>query len=160
YGARAWEAMADCHAMMGNPDGQLAAATKALKFEPERPSAKYQVGDALFKLGRFQQAVEALEFHNFYRNNPKWALRYGEALLMATIARPEGERNWKKLEDLFQNVKPFPVDLKVVRAAMLRQQKKTGEAEDALNTAIKQSPNYIKFRLALYDLKRAEGSVD
>lgn len=156
FGARVWLAIAECHALSGNADGELAAAVKAVRYEPNLLSARYHVADALLKLGRYGPAAEA--FAPLAAVAPKCKPKLCEALFRDTVGRPEKDRDWRALEAQFGS-DPLPTEVALVRVAMLRKQNKLNPAERALRDAIARSPKDLPLRLALFEMKAAE-SVD
>jgi tetratricopeptide (TPR) repeat protein len=157
-GVRVWVTLATCQDMAGNPDGQLEAATKAVRYDPRNPAARFFTGDALIKLGRFAQAVETLNDRKEYEKNPKWRERLCNARFMAIVSQRDKEPNWEPLKGLL-DLKPYSADLALTKAAMYVAKKDRSEAEKTLTDAIVQFPDNARLRLALYELNSGSGDA-
>jgi tetratricopeptide (TPR) repeat protein len=159
-GARFWVTMATCQDMAGNPDGQLEAATKAVRYDSQNPAARFLAGDALIKLGRFAQAVETLKkIPSEYEDNLKWRERLCNAQFMAIVTQRDKEPNWDPLDKLLKKFEPLTADLALTKAAMQMVKKEKTEAEQTLTDAIVQFPDNTRLRLALYELNSRSGDT-
>jgi tetratricopeptide (TPR) repeat protein len=138
------------HALAGNPDAQLAAATAALRQDRTLSSAKVLQGEAYERLGQYGRAAEA--FRDVRTTVAGAKLSLVKAMLFDQLTREPKARSWRDLEAELAGP-TLDADLTVVRAQMLVAQNQNGEAVRAVEAAVEKFPRHVGLHVARAQLR-------
>ena len=141
---------AHVHALAGNPDAQLAAATAALRQDRTLDSAKVLQGDAYERLGQYGRAADA--FRDIRSTVTGAKLSLAKAMLLDQLTREPKARSWRDLEAELAGPN-LDADLTVVKAQMLVAQNQNGAAVRAVEAAVESFPKHVGLHVARAQLR-------
>ena len=139
-----------CYAAADNPDRQLTAYAAAAKAGPGSVQARLGQAEALARLGRLRDAIDA--YQGLVAQIPGARAPLCRLKLAEILSRPSADRNWAGLDEAF-GPPPLAADVAVVRANALAARGRVPEAEAALTEAVDRAREDGRPRVALAALK-------
>jgi len=165
-GPQAYLMLAQCCERMGQHDRQRAANQKLLELEPESFAGQFSEARALMRLGRLDEAEEALTVAKRLAQQQgveAAELRKWEITLLAAQERrkPKADRDLSEiearfLEELHAREDLSPEDLATAHVRFLMQQQELSRAAEVLEAALEESPRNATLLLAKVDLAQLQ----
>ena len=144
------------YAELGDMEHRIQALSRALRTDPSWPPLVTSLAQAYLESGQPAKALDLVEG----ASAPEAKILAARAQLFATLAEPERQRDWKKVDAAFQAATAGEVeslDRVLLRAEIARGRGKAGEGEQILMAEMKRRlPNpkadSLPLWLALADL--------
>jgi tetratricopeptide (TPR) repeat protein len=153
--------LAECYRHLGNPDARLLAARRANEIDPSWPPARREVAEALFALGRLDEAVKGYEVQ--ITDNPSARLAAVRAYVARNLRLPAAERRWQAADLLLEGASAEMKESSewlILRASVSAWRGQPEEAIEVLEKALKKDPKQVDLWRARIGLELARRRLD
>lgn len=145
-----------CYGHAGNLEMQVSSFRRAVELEPNWTMARYGLGQALFALGRLDDAWLQFQQIRAAADAPEelWPA-LARVQMYQQLRLPAAQRDWTRVEEALARAtekSPDLVDIPLLRAEMLAAQERYAEAATCLEKACAQRPEQILLWAARADL--------
>jgi cellulose synthase operon protein C len=125
-----------CYAELGDLERRIQALSRALRTDPSWPPLMTSLAQAYLESGQPAKALELVDGVN----SPDAKVLAARAQLLVTLAEPERERDWQRVDDAFRAAttgEAESLDRILLRAEIARARGNGGEAEQILLAEMK-----------------------
>ena len=159
--ARVNTLLARCYDQQGEPERLRDALQRAVRANPNYLPARLALIANLVERGELDQAIE--ECRKLVRAAPATRTRLIELLIVRNRQQPEGQRDWREVEELLKQVaavSPRSAEPLLLRAEMAAARGNFAEAQALSDSARQRFPRDVRSWVASAELLRQRGKFE
>ena len=159
--ARVNTLLARCYDHQGEPERLRDALQRAVRANPNDLAARRALIENQVERGELDPAID--EYRKLVRAAPAMRARLIELLIVRNRQQPEGQRDWKEVEELLKQEaagSPKSAEPLLLRAEMAAARGNFAEAQALFDSARQQFPRDVRSWVASAELLRQRGKFE